>query len=456
MAPQDIVIVGAGFSAAALVIHLLKRGFPASHLTVIGHGLLGAGNAYGCNSDVFRLNIREDLPIIFSEDPLHFARWAKVHVDDHDAKTHAGYFYLRRDFAKYINQLIQEYDPQRQLRQIPANVINIQQNQTLWQLALDTGESVLAKNLVLATGNMPPKWPCPIHINANKTSEKLAAYSLVENPWSGEWVQTINQTDDIILLGGGLTALDTISALENIHHRGKIYIVSPRGKLPPEQATWIRSQKPLWPSQLTPRTLVRFMRSYLPDASVHSVEWQCAWEELRPQLNEIWQGFSAQQRAKLSKRLGWLWSLYRFRASPQSIAAFQKLKQQIDIQIGRVKEVQVNDDDISVNLNNGTRITGHWVINCTGVGVDGLAENLIINKIAIADALGISIAVNQHFEVLRTTSTSWDNLFLLGPGTMGSLGDVVAASAIAAQAERLSLQLKTRGQRASMDRPLSA
>jgi uncharacterized NAD(P)/FAD-binding protein YdhS len=103
---SKLVIIGDGFAAAVTAIHLLRKGIAADSLTIIGPGPLGKGHAYGCASPSFRLNVREDLPIVFSEDPLHFARWAKTNIDDPEAKTSAGIFYRRADFGRYVSELV--------------------------------------------------------------------------------------------------------------------------------------------------------------------------------------------------------------------------------------------------------------------------------------------------------------------------------------------------------------
>ena len=444
MASKQIVIVGAGFASAALVTHLLKGGIQPKDLLVIGNGLLGAGNAYGCNNNVFRLNVREDLPIIFSDDPLHFARWAQANIDDPEAKTNAGYFYRRQDFARYMNAVVREYDPHSEVQQIFAKVIQIINRDGEWELTLDTQKTLTAKNLVLATGNAHPQWPCEIHIHP-AASATVIQNSLVENPWTGNWIQDVHPTEEIILLGGGLTALDAISALATLGHQGTIRLISPRSAMPPQQAYWSRSHQPPWPASLTPRSLVRFMRQYLPTSSPSSSEWQCAWEELRPQLNMIWQSFSSLQRKKLLKRLGWLWSLYRFRASPQTIHSLNKLalNQQIHTEIARAQKIDLLKDKVIIHLNNGKQIQGDRLINCTGVGKDLLIKSVISQGTVMPDALGQSIAVNPDFQVMRSPISAWDSFFMIGPGTMGSLGDVVAASSIAAQAEKLSKNLIT-------------
>ena len=442
MASKQIVIVGAGFASAALVTHLLRIGIDPKDLIVIGNGLLGAGNAYGCLNSIFRLNVREDLPIIFSDDPLHFSQWAKENLDDPEAKTNSGYFYRRQDFASYMNSLVRKYDPTSEVQQVFAKVTQIIDRNGEWELTLDTQKTFFAKNLVLATGNAPPHWPCEIDVNP-ATSATVIQNSLVENPWTGNWIQDLNPTEEIILLGGGLTALDAINVLATLDHKGDIRLISPRSAIPPQQACWSRSHQPPWPSSLTPAGLVRFMRNYLPDNPPSSPEWQCAWEEMRPQLNTIWQSFSSLQRTTLLKRLGWLWSLYRFRASPQTIHSWNKLtlNEQIHTEIARAQKIELLDGKVIIHLNNGKKVTGDRLINCTGVGKDLLSKSLIAQGIALPDALGQSIAVNPDFQVLRSPTSAWDSFFMIGPGTMGSLGDVVAASSIAAQAEKLSKHL---------------
>jgi uncharacterized NAD(P)/FAD-binding protein YdhS len=95
-----------------------------------------------------------------------------------------------------------------------------------------------------------------------------------------------------------------------------------------------------------------------------------------------------------------------------------------------------------VLLDNGGELAGERIINCTGVGVDPLLSNLISSQLAIPDALQQSIAIDTNFRVLDSNQQAWENLWLIGPATMGSLGDVVAASAITKQAEQLAEHIK--------------
>jgi uncharacterized NAD(P)/FAD-binding protein YdhS len=437
---SKLVIVGDGFAAAVTAIHLLRKGIAADSLTIIGDGPLGKGHAYGCASRFFRLNVREDLPIVFSEDPLHFARWAEANIDDPEAKTSAGFFYRRADFGRYVSELIATEAGFDQIRRIPSKVCRLNQANGLWKLDTADGGLYYAERVVIATGNSAPTWPCPIKAKQGEQS----APQLIENPWTGQYLDTIHAEEHIVLLGGGLTALDAIYALAEQGHRGLITIVGPRPLFPPTQAQWTRKKQPNWPEKLSPAKLVRFMRQYLPSAPTTSTEWQCAWEELRPNLNAIWQQLTPHQRQSLFKRLGWAWSLYRFRASPQTIKAYEQLKanNQVHFAVGRAKQVDCSDRAITVQLSDGQSIQADRIINCTGVGTDLFLNKLISDSIAISDPLGRAIGVNINLSVIKPNLQAWNNLWMLGPATMGSLGDVIAASAISKQAEGLASQIQ--------------
>ena len=436
---SKLVIIGDGFAAAVTAIHLLRKGVAADSLSIIGPGTLGKGNAYGCASPYFRLNVREDLPIVFSEDPLHFARWAEANIDDSEARTSAGFFYRRADFGRYMHELIAAEVGFDKIQRIQSKVCALNQAHGLWKLDTADGDVIYAENAIIATGNSPPTWPC----STTGIGEQASA-RMIENPWTGQYLSSVGAEDRVVLLGGGLTALDAIYALTAQGHRGPITVVGPRPIFPPAQAQWARQKQPNWPDKLSPAKLLRFMRQYLPPAPTTSAEWQSTWEELRPNLNTIWQQFTPHQRQIVFKRLGWVWSLYRFRASPQTIKAYEQLKanHQIQFAVGRAKQVECLESVITVQLNNGQRIEADRIINCTGVGTDLFLNTLIADAIAIPDPLGTAIAVDINLNVIKPNLQTWNNLWMLGPATMGSLGDVVAASAISKQAEELAKQIQ--------------
>ena len=160
MSPSGLCIIGSGYSAAALLLHLEARGAPMGSVTVIGPQSLGAGQAFGCVNDDFRLNVRAELMQVWPDDPGHFADWAATNIaGDRDAYTDVGAFYRRRDFASYITSEIRARPALASLPQIKASAVNISASGDGWDIELDDGSATGASRIVLATGNPPPIWP---------------------------------------------------------------------------------------------------------------------------------------------------------------------------------------------------------------------------------------------------------------------------------------------------------
>ena len=126
MTPSGLCIIGSGYSAAALLLHLEARGAPMHDVIVIGPQTLGAGQAFGCVNEDFRLNVRAELMQVWPDDPGHFANWAATNIaGDREADTDVGAFYRRRDFASYIASEIRARPALASLRHIKASAVNL-------------------------------------------------------------------------------------------------------------------------------------------------------------------------------------------------------------------------------------------------------------------------------------------------------------------------------------------
>ena len=157
-----LVIVGSGFASFCLAAHLLQdHPERASDITVIGPGPFGYGAAYGCSHPDFRLNVRAQIMRIFPDRPKDFRKWAETEIDDIAAHNPQGAFYRRKDFARYLSVLRHQLSGFDMLKLVSDEVISADKTDNLWQLVLATGQKLNAKALVLATGNPPPRWPCP-------------------------------------------------------------------------------------------------------------------------------------------------------------------------------------------------------------------------------------------------------------------------------------------------------
>ena len=441
----SICIIGSGFSAASLALHLVSDGLPGDCLTIVGPGRLGSGQAYGCVADDFRLNVRADLQRIWPDDPNHFVRWAAARLEnDHDAVTDVGTFYRRHDFADYVEQELEACPGMASVTHRQATATSVTAKADGWYVELDEPAGIEAQKIILATGNPAPDWPFP---NPPQDSP-----TLIRSPWKGDWPSDIAADSDILVIGGGLTALDALHILHRRGHAGRITLVTPEGMLPPVQTDWQDAPSLDWPDHLRGSGFLRFMRQSVKDGDWSQTEWQRRFEGLRINISTVWRRLPPADQQRLLRRVGWLWSLARFRAGPQPIASAEAMltSGQLTIIADRVVGLSTAPDGRHrADLGRGDVMTADAVINCSGAGRDRLVSRLIADGVIAAhSAMKQRPAVTGDLALLRADRTPHDRLFALGPVTAHAYGDVIGAATISRQAQLLAgMILKQRGPR---------
>jgi uncharacterized NAD(P)/FAD-binding protein YdhS len=434
-----LVVVGDGFAAATFLIHLVRLGWSPDDVLVVGECALGRGQAYGEASDFFRLNVRADLMWIFEHDKRHFERWAFQQVDDPEASRPEGHFYRRSDYGRYVRETLEGTLAGRSLRQLSDRVVGLLRVPRGWVVRTSSGLEWACQRIVLATGNPNPSWPCPV--SPGGTSRRI------ECPWHFDRFEDIPPHASVGLVGFGLTAMDVVYGLASRGHQGPVTIMASHVVAPERQADWKPGGLPLsWPAPLTASTFLRTLRRFLPADATSSATWQSAWESMRKSFHQGWAHLDLSSRRRLSKRLGWLWSRFRFRAAPQTHDAFLSLQAygRLTLRRGRALRLDSGDGSESSNrllLDQGPSITVDWVFNCTGPGRDPLLSSLRQLGAGPDDLDGRSLKVDQDFQVLSTDSVPLGGLYLIGPPTAAQHGDVVAASNVSQQAASLALRV---------------
>jgi len=440
--PVSLAIIGSGFASFCLVANLLdKAPHLAGQITCFGPPPFGAGAAYSARHRDFRLNVRPSIMQIWPDRPDDFTRWAATHLDDEQAVSPQGAFYRRCDFARYLGVRLSDLPAISDVAFIPDNVVALQREtgSTDWQITTKAA-SYKAANVVLATGNPPPRWPCAV--SGDSCDDRL-----VRMPWHGQWAERIDSGQQVTLIGGGLTAMDAIYVLAQQQHQAKITVISPQPCLPPSQTDWVPRKAIDWPENInTARTVFRFMRTVLRDRDWDSAQWQSRFEALRVHINSVWQRLSDSEKRRLMRHAGPAWQLARFRSSPQSADAAEKLLSagQLHVCKGRVRQIDTTGRQITLVLNNGHMTKADIVINCTGPSADPLARQLIDSGCADYDAFGRSVRLSPSLQVTHSNGRVYDNLWAGGAMTAGSTGDVVGASTIARQMAGLAGQLAAR------------
>jgi len=433
-----ILIIGDGYAAAVFTLHLLEAGVEASDITILGPGHLGAGKAYGCENPDFRLNVRDDLMMLRPDDNTHFAAWADLHIHDPDAETHAGRFFRRQDFARYVDTEIARGLAGRKLTQIKDRAAEIRA-ETCWHITTTGKQEITADKVVLIPGN-----PDPL---PNFSFSRDISGILIDNAWKGTWTSHVDKHSEVSVIGGGLTAMDAIFTLEQGKHCGVINVITPIGMLPPAQTNWVKKDAHPWPDTISGREFLATFRRELRQGDWADPEWQSRFEALRPHLSSAWQKLRYADRQRLKKKFGWWWQLIRYRASPQTVAAAERLQAsgQLRLYHGRCRAVETRDAGkpvITVILADGTttEISTDHVLLATGAGKDPLIAAMSRSGI-IPDATE-GLIVDRTYNILGPDHTPLGGIYAFGPPTAFSLGDVVGASSIGRQAFELAHLLK--------------
>ena len=433
MKPLPLVIIGTGFTAASLLYQLLQKGHK-DPIHIIGTGHLGAGQAYGNDNPHYRLNVRADLQGLFPEPFDDFEKWAAATIDDPEAKTDEGLFYKRADFRLYIDQALAKIGADKKIIRYHQQAVDIARRSDHWQISLEDGCLIEASQLYLAIGNAPSRWPCDIDTSATIHKDKMIA-----SAWGGAFYDKLmaDTPDAIAIIGGGLTAYDCINALYHKGYKGRIEVMTPHAQLPPCQADWRHgvSAAP-WPKALNAYHFLRHIRSQLPKAyDWTDAKWQERFEAVRLILPEGWARLSDKDKQKIMKRCGAFWSLARYRAGPQAVAAGKALiaEGRLVIHRTRIKALSHDGTDFHLMASSGTSFKAQAVMNATGTGMHPLCDRLIQNRLAIADCLGLVVKVNEQCQILDAQGTPWEGFYMVGPPTMADKGDIVGAFSTARQ-----------------------
>ena len=444
-----LAIIGSGYTAASVLTHLLDADpQKAEEISVFGPAPFGHGAAFGTEHRDFRLNVRAQIMQLRPARPDDFPLWADHALDDPEAHRAQGSFYRRADFARYLDERLSQLPGFEAVRFDRRKVTSVRYDKgsALWHIAVNNDETFSAKTLILATGNPEPDWPCLI----DKACLTAAREQLVRSPWSGAWVADCAPDRDILVIGGGLTAMDAIYALGRAGHLGKIRVVTPVGILPPAQTRWVADEAVRWPDDITSATgFIQFFNRNLkqnqPCPWTDPV-WQTRFEALRVNMNPVWRALAGSEKRRLMAHLGAFWSLARYRSAPQTsaMAATMKASGQLEIHTGRVIRIAAGNmpHRLSVHLTTGDVAEVDYVVNCTGMGRDSLLADLIANKVIQPDAFGRGPGLGDHLALCLPDGQAYPAAFAVGAMTAGSEGDVVGATTISRQAAALARHIR--------------
>jgi uncharacterized NAD(P)/FAD-binding protein YdhS len=260
----------------------------------------------------------------------------------------------------------------------------------------------------------------------------------------------------VLLIGTGLTTIDTVISLLDRQHRGPIHALSRRGLLPHRHAAAgtaaPASHARPYPTALT--ALLRHLRQEVVRAAEAGAGWRPVIDELRPFTCDVWQTMSAEDRARFIRHLRPWWEIHRHR-----IAGF--IADRIDgaceagqlrVAAGRIERFEAAGQGVDVvyrkrSSDERATIRAMRVINCSGPSCDyarishPLIRNLLQDGSVRPDPLRLGLDVSGTCALIDRNGAISRRLFAVGPVTKGAFWEMTAVPDIRRQCEFLAAHL---------------
>ena len=452
-----VAIIGGGYTGSVLAVNLLREAPHGVTLTLIERAqTVGRGLAYRTQNPQHLLNVRASNMSAFADDPAHFLRWLKARAGTAAGDTPGDVFVPRQDYGLYIEDVFREAASRTGdggVTVLHKSAVELRPG-TPVTVAFDDGTSQDFDHVVLCIGNFPPAAPAEI------PSDVVNSRRFIADPWDDARLAAIPPDDAVLIIGSGLTMADVVDSLRRHGHTGPIEAISRHG-LEPQRHRAVAAYPPFLKADALPTSLLALLmrvRREVKAAAAQGIDWRSVIDSLRPLTTPIWLNLPPAERRRFLRHLRPYWDVHRHRLAPANAEALAQLRKdgRLHMRAGRIVQCRFDDDDIVTTLRRGgetTAIATRWIVNCSGPLrdftriEDRLVRGLFEQGHIRSDALRLGLDITPDNRLLNRDGRPWDNLYALGPPTLGAYWEIIAVpdlrNACAAFAKILARRLRT-------------
>lgn len=436
---RRIAIIGAGFTGSVLAAHLLRTAEEPTSVHLIERApSVGTGLAYSTPNSAHVLNVRAYNMSAFPDDPRHFLRWLwaqdVVGSDNGGLVPPSGHaFVSRARYGAYIQDVLRDAQaaapPHVSLTVTRAEVVDLAQatndGHSGIRLRLGTGPSLNVDLAALCVGNFSPSPPAVAEPAVLESDRFVAA------PWDWQALAAIDADAPVLILGTGLTMVDTVLALEDQGHRGPVLALSRRGLLPAVHEE-TRPFKCFVHPQVMPHTVLDVLIALKADvrrARAAGLDWRSAFDALRPYHHLIWKNLPMEERRRFLRHARPYWEILRHRMAPEVAARIDSLvaNGRLTIRAGRLRALRLVPDGVEATVRARGAEGSVWtrrvgaVINATGTECDfgridhPLVRSLLERGLARPDPLRLGLDVTEDGALIGEDGAASRRLFAFGP-----------------------------------------
>lgn len=432
---DTVAIVGGGASGVMTALQLLAAdGHPDLCVTVHeASGVLGRGVAYGTSDPRHLLNVRARHMSAFADVPSDLLDWAVRAGRDPDPLG----FLPRMEYAAYLQDTLAATADHR-LTISAGRVDDIERVPGGFELRTRDRVSTAA-TVVLAYGNQRPQ--------VLPGLAGLPGY--LADPWDLGALRTLSGDATVVIVGTGLTAIDTAITLLEDEPGRRVVMASRHGLLPHAH---IEQQSTAWVSDvpdgpLTADGMAAFVRGQVDAARAHGVDWRNVVDGLRPQTQSIWRRLDHEQRQHFLATYARDWEVRRHRMAPEVADRIRGYRRdgRLTLVGGGIAGVDTVGGLAELRLPDlRDPVLADAVVNCTGPDTDisrsddPLLQALQRRGLVAPDPLRLGLDSTPAGQVLGADGLVVDGLYAVGPPRKGTLWESTAIPEIRTQAAEVA------------------
>lgn len=454
---NSISIIGGGFAGTLLARQIIQRTNQYTIYLFNHTSELAKGVAYDCTQNTALLNVNAAKMSAFPDDNNHFLNWClKQPMYKYDSQSIiASAFLPRKIYGEYLGSIWKETKELAkengcELVVLNEKVIRLNESENKFEILTET-EKILSDFCVLATGNEQPGKP------KNVSDSFISGENFFANPWKIDFSK-VNYELPILIIGNGLTMVDTVLSLRENNFQQKIISISPNGfNILPHRNFNLDFQSKLATIQ-TPISLLELIHLFNKEVKTlrrFGVSPEPIIDAFRPNVARVWRQFSNVEKTKFMGRVRHIWGVARHRIPFVSYDKIMKeqINQQLEILAGKLLELKENNVGNEATLwDKRTRKKVNFlvgsVINCTGpetkviATANKLLQNLFENGMITQDSLNLGLSVNvANYRTINSKNQENSRLFAIGSLLKGELWESTAVNELKTQAKELAVLL---------------
>jgi uncharacterized NAD(P)/FAD-binding protein YdhS len=360
MISSCVAVVGGGASGVLTAINLLAADTDRSLAVTIheASGVVGRGIAYGTSDPRHLLNVRARHMSAFPDVPSDLLDWTARTGRDVDPLG----FLPRMEYAAYLQDCLAAVADHR-LTVRAGQVDDVVPTADGFEVHA-AGVVSPADAVVLAYGNQRPR-------SLTVDGDVLPDTSWhLPDPWDLAALHRLGDDASVLVVGTGLTAVDTAITVLEDHPDRRVTMVSRHGLLPSphverQSTAWVT---PVPTGTLTADRLAEHFAEQVAAAKANGVGWRAVVDGLRSPTQGLWLRLDLAERRRFLQTYARHWEVRRHRMAPAVAARIADYRRtgRLTVRTGELAGVADRGARCVVRLHTGTVHPADAVVNCTG------------------------------------------------------------------------------------------